>query len=211
MNLSDYRENYSKYSLDNKDLPSDPVDLFNAWFKEVITSGLEDPTAMVLATADPSGQPSARMVLLKGLESRGYVFFTNYLSRKGHELSVNPQAALLFFWKEYQRQVRIEGRVQQLPVSESDQYFMQRPLDSRISAIISPQSRIIPDRLWLEEKVEKFIQDNPDGPSQRPNNWGGYLLVPQRYEFWQGRENRLHDRFQFSKEGNSWTIDRLAP
>lgn len=211
MDLANYRENYSRSFLDESQLPESPSILFESWFKEVLESGKEDPTAMALATADEHAKPSVRMVLLKGLDSRGYIFYTNYESRKSLELIKNPQAALLFFWNEFQRQVRIEGHVLKLSDAESDEYFFQRPAESRISAMISPQSQGIPDRNWLENRVDAYQRQNPGGPDQRPDFWGGYLLVPDRYEFWQGRENRLHDRIQFIRSGEAWKINRLAP
>lgn len=211
IDLSNYRENYTFGSLDESGLPPDPEILFESWFNNVLAGGTTDPNAMVLATASSGGFPSARMVLLKGLDKRGFIFFTSYLSRKAGELAINPRAALLFFWKEYQQEVRVEGYVEKLPVAESDRYFLQRPPESRISAVISPQSQRIPDRKWLEDKVTEFNNTHPEGAIIRPDTWGGYLLIPEIYEFWQGRENRLHDRIQYSRKDNEWIINRLAP
>lgn len=211
MELSDYRMNYERHTLDESSVPSNPFQLFEGWFTDVLTSGTEDPTAVVLATADKEGKPSARMVLLKGLDKRGYIFYSHYQSRKGRELEQNPNASLLFFWKEFQRQVRVEGRVERLSLEESDQYFRQRPFENRVSAAISPQSQVIQGRPWLEYQVKQCKDKYADGNIPRPAEWGGYLLTPSRFEFWQGRKDRLHDRLMYTLTGNAWQLQRLAP
>lgn len=211
MDLSDFRENYLKRKLEESDLPADPFSLFEKWFGEVVSLGIEDPTAMALSTCDANGKPSSRMVLLKGIDKGGFIFYTNYMSRKSADLTANPQASLLFYWKDLQCQVRIEGKVSQLSPLESDLYFYSRPVESRIAAIVSPQSQVIPDRSWLETKARKYREEHPEGPVQCPPFWGGYLLLPEMFEFWQGRENRLHDRFRYSTKGIGWKRERLAP
>jgi pyridoxamine 5'-phosphate oxidase len=211
MELSDYRMSYEKDRLDEASAPPNPFQLFESWFTGVLESGTEDPTAVVLATADKEGKPSARMVLLKDLDKRGFIFYSHYQSRKGRELEENPNASLLFFWKELQRQVRVEGRVERLTSEESDRYFLQRPYENRVSAAISPQSRVIPGRPWLEHQVEQCKSTHADGNIPRPAEWGGYLLIPSQFEFWQGRKDRLHDRLLFTLSANAWLLQRLAP
>ena len=187
-----------------------PVKQFAKWYKTVLKSGLKEPTAMTLATASKGGVPSARTVLLKGYDEKGFLFFTNYGSRKGRELSENPFAELLFYWMDLRKQVRISGRVEKVSKEESEKYFKTRPLNSQIGAWASRQSEIIPDRKFLEEKYkeysEKYKEDVP-----LPPFWGGFRLIPERFEFWQGRENRLHDRICYLKKNGEWEIMRLAP
>ena len=187
-----------------------PVKQFAKWYKTVLKSGLKEPTAMTLATASKGGVPSARTVLLKGYDEKGFLFFTNYGSRKGRELSENPFAELLFYWMDLRKQVRISGRVEKISKEESKKYFKTRPLNSQIGAWVSRQSEIIPDRKFLEEKYkeysEKYKEDVP-----LPPFWGGFRLIPERFEFWQGRENRLHDRICYLKKNGEWEIMRLAP
>lgn len=187
-----------------------PVKQFAKWYKTVLKSGLKEPTAMTLATASKGGVPSARTVLLKGYDEKGFLFFTNYGSRKGRELSENPFAELLFYWMDLRKQVRISGRVEKVSKEESEKYFKTRPLNSQIGAWVSRQSEIIPDRKFLEEKYkeysEKYKEDVP-----LPPFWGGFRLIPERFEFWQGRENRLHDRICYLKKNGEWEIMRLAP
>ena len=187
-----------------------PVKQFAKWYKTVLKSGLKEPTAMTLATASKGGVPSARTVLLKGYDEKGFLFFTNYGSRKGRELSENPFAELLFYWMDLRKQVRISGRVEKISKEESKKYFKTRPLNSQIGAWASRQSEIIPDRKFLEEKYkeysEKYKEDVP-----LPPFWGGFRLIPERFEFWQGRENRLHDRICYLKKNGEWEIMRLAP
>lgn len=187
-----------------------PVKQFAKWYEVVLKSGLKEPTAMTLVTASKGGVPSARTVLLKGYDEKGFLFFTNYGSRKGRELSENPFAELLFYWMDLRKQVRISGRVEKISKEESKKYFKTRPLNSQIGAWASRQSEIIPDRKFLEEKYkeysEKYKEDVP-----LPPFWGGFRLIPERFEFWQGRENRLHDRICYLKKNGEWEIMRLAP
>ena len=187
-----------------------PIKQFAKWYEVVLKSGLKEPTAMTLATASKGGVPSARTVLLKGYDEKGFLFFTNYGSRKGRELSENPFAELLFYWMDLRKQVRISGRVEKVSKEESEKYFKTRPLNSQIGAWVSRQSEIIPDRKFLEEKYkeysEKYKEDVP-----LPPFWGGFRLIPERFEFWQGRENRLHDRICYLKKNGEWEIMRLAP
>ena len=192
--------------LDRRDLDADPVVQLGAWLEEARAAGVELPEAMTLATATPDGAPSARMVLLKDAGERGLSFFTNYESRKGLELAANPRAALLLYWHVLGRQVRVEGNVGRLPETESDAYFGSRPPGSRRSAAVSPQSRVIGTREELERAAGELGDDVP-----RPPGWGGYLLVPTLWEFWQHRVDRLHDRFRYRPDGDGWIVERLAP
>ncbi|MFN8207628.1 MAG: pyridoxamine 5'-phosphate oxidase [Bacteroidales bacterium] len=209
--LSDIRRNYSLGRLEESEVPSSPFLLFNAWLSEALKSVEKDPTAMILSTATPEGAPSSRVVLLKDAGEKGFTFFTNYDSRKGRELHVNPSAALLFFWPSLERQVRIEGQVERLEESDSDAYYHSRPLENRLAAWASPQSRVIPGRKTLEDRVVHTQLRFSSQQVPRPPHWGGYVLNPFRIEFWQGRESRLHDRLLYTREGNSWKIARLAP
>jgi pyridoxamine 5'-phosphate oxidase len=210
MDLSNYRKDYNSSELDISSVDPDPIGQFGLWMDDVIAAGIEEPTAMTLATSDADGKPSARMVLLKGYGEEGFVFFTNYNSSKGKQLSANPHAALVFYWKEMERQVRIEGKVVKVGPGESDEYFASRPVESRAGAIVSPQSAVISDRQGLEDKMMHLLSlDEKD--LVRPENWGGYRLVPEMIEFWQGRPGRLHDRIRYTKSGNDWKIERLAP
>jgi pyridoxamine 5'-phosphate oxidase len=208
--LSDLRRDYARETLDERDVARDPIEQFGRWFDEALDSQLADPTAMVLATAASTGRPSARTVLLKSFDRRGFVFFTNYDSRKGIEVHENPHASLLFVWLELERQIRIEGIVEKTSVEESDAYYRSRPLESRLGAWASPQSRTIGDRHAIEERFDEARRVHGNDP-QRPPYWGGYRLVPDCLEFWQGRVNRLHDRIQYRLENGSWLIERLAP
>jgi pyridoxamine 5'-phosphate oxidase len=189
---------------------SEPYALFRAWFEEAVNAGLPLPEALALATATPDGAPSVRMVLLRGFDERGFVFYTNYLSRKAVELEENPRAALVFHWAELHRQVRIEGTVQRVSETESDDYFATRPYGSRVGAHVSPQSVAIPDRAFLEHRYAELAREYPD-LVPRPSYWGGYRVRPDVIEFWQGRENRLHDRICFRRTAEGWTRQRLAP
>ena len=191
--------------------PKEPVTLFKAWLKQARSKPEHEPEAMALGTADEDGRPSVRMVLYKDVNEDGFYFFTNYDSRKALQLAVNPYASLLFYWPGLYRQVRIEGKVRKTASKISDDYFDSRPLGSRISASISPQSAVVPDRLFLEAMHESFATDLGRKAPRRPGNWGGYILVPDRIEFWTGRENRLHDRIQYRKSKSAWIIERLAP
>jgi pyridoxamine 5'-phosphate oxidase len=210
MDLAALRQEYTRAGLHEKDLAPDPFAQFGNWFDEALQPGIALPNAMTLATATQKGRPSARAVLLKGFDARGFVFYTNYRSRKGRELEQNPQAMLLFCWEELERQVGIEGRVEQVPAAESDEYFASRPLGARLSAMVSPQSEPVASREDLETRLEEAAKRWRDAP-QRPPHWGGYRLAPHRFEFWQGRKDRLHDRLCYRKEGGSWKIERLAP
>ena len=196
--------------LHERDLAPDPLAQFGAWFEQALRSGVALPNAMTLATATRDGRPSAREVLLKGFDARGFVFFTNYGSRKGRELGENPRAVLHFCWKELERQVGIEGSVERVSAAESDAYFASRPLGSRLSAAISPQSKTVASREVLESKLEEASKRWRDAPP-RPPHWGGYLLAADVFEFWQGRKDRLHDRLRYLRAGPAWKIERLAP
>jgi pyridoxamine 5'-phosphate oxidase len=206
------RKVYQLESLLEKDLDPDPMRQFANWWQQALESKIEEPNAMTLATCSASGRPSSRIVLLKGIENNGFVFFTNYLSRKGTEINDNPFVSLLFFWKELERQVRIEGKIIRVPAKESDEYFSSRPKESRIGAWSSPQSRVIESREILQKNVEKYNAQFAEGIIPRPEFWGGYQLQPDLIEFWQGRPGRLHDRLRYAlAENNTWKIERLAP
>lgn len=204
----------SSEPLCRSDLLPDPLAQFRAWLAAAVESGLETPEAMALATATSWGVPSVRMVLLKGTDERGFSFFSNHLSRKGTELDENPRAALLFHWEPLGRQIRIEGSVARLPAAESDEYFRTRPLGSRVGAIASPQSRLIVSREWLERRVADVVAEiGESGEPQRPGHWGGYVLRPAAYQFWQHRDDRLHDVFRYlpGVAGDGWSIERIGP
>ncbi len=211
MNIEALRREYKKDELKDDNIDLNPVDQFEKWFEQALHADIVDVNAMTLATATSDGRPSARIVLLKGFDERGFTFFTNFESRKGRELEANPRAALLFYWKELERQVRIEGEVKRSSPYESDEYFDSRALESRISAVISPQSRVVGSRRYLEDQWVEFLKKMETEGIQRPDYWGGYHLMPDSIEFWQGRPNRLHDRIRYSRHGNSWRIERLAP
>jgi len=208
--LAHLRKEYALESLDEKDVDRDPLRQFALWMSEAIEAQVPEPTAMTLATADAQGYPSARVLLLKGADARGFVFYTNYESRKGRELAANPRAAMTFLWKELERQVRIEGRVEKVTPEESTAYFDTRPLGSRVGAWASPQSQAIEDRGWLEARWAQLSERYGERPP-RPPHWGGYRLLPRHVEFWQGRTSRLHDRIAYDGEPGSWKISRLAP
>jgi pyridoxamine 5'-phosphate oxidase len=208
--LHKIRNDYQLGKLDERQVDPDPLKQFELWMNQAIEARIEEPTAMTLATADVEGRPAARMVLLKGYDEQGLTFYTNYSSRKGRDLESNPYAALAFYWKELERQVRIEGIVEKVAEQESDNYFSSRPGPSQVGAIISPQSDVIPDRKYLEELKEDYLK-NSVGENQRPSTWGGYRLVPSHFEFWQGRPGRLHDRIRYRLADSKWVIDRLAP
>lgn len=210
MSVADIRQNYEKSELLESTLQATPLQQFDLWFQEALHAKVLEVNAMTLATATTDGRPSARTVLLKGYDKSGFVFFTNYLSRKGAELTRNPHASLLFFWPELERQVRIEGLVHKIPAAESDQYFHSRPLASRIGACASPQSQQV-DKAALEASVTALALSLGEHPT-RPEHWGGYCLSPTYVEFWQGRPSRLHDRLVYqAKAQGQWTISRLAP
>jgi pyridoxamine 5'-phosphate oxidase len=195
-----------------KDVDANAIRQFDKWWQEAIHSEIDEVNAMTLATASADGVPAARIVLLKGYDERGFVFFTNYDSFKGLQLAENPRACLVFFWKELERQVRITGLVEKVSEDESDIYFNSRPEGSRIGAWASPQSQVIESREWLEEREKTLVKDFTGKPLKRPAHWGGYRVKPISIEFWQGRPSRLHDRILYTlQEENAWTIERLAP
>jgi pyridoxamine 5'-phosphate oxidase len=210
--LADLRKNYSRGSLDAADVDPNPVRQFDTWFAQALDAQLPEPNAMTLATVDALGRPSARIVLIKGVDERGFVFFTNYDSRKGREMAANPAASLLFHWVELERQVRIEGRIEKTSAEESDTYYTSRPLGSRIGAWASDQSQPIASRDVLEAREREMSAKFGENPP-RPPHWGGYRLVPNVIEFWQGRPSRLHDRIVYSRAraDGPWSIARLAP
>ena len=205
------RREYTRAALAEADLDADPVVQFGRWFEQAEQPSLLEPTAMTLATATLDGRPSARMVLLRGFDERGFCFYTNYESRKGAELAANPRAALVFWWDKLERQVRIEGPVAPTSRAESEAYFHSRPPGSQLSAAASPQSRVIDGRAVLERRVAELATGLPDGELPLPNFWGGYRLAHEVVEFWQGRPNRLHDRLRYRRAGEGWKIERLAP
>lgn len=212
MQISEMRKEYNIGSLFETDVDADPLRQFEKWFGQALAANLPEPNAMTLATATADGQPSARMVLLKTFDASGFTFFTNYDSRKGHELTANPRAALLFFWAELHRQVRIEGTVERVSEAESDAYFRSRPLGSRLGALASAQSVVLSSRQVLEERVRELAQRFPDGDVPRPPHWGGYRLCPLTIEFWQGRPDRLHDRLRYQRvQPDGWRLERLSP
>jgi pyridoxamine 5'-phosphate oxidase len=208
---SQLRVDYKRAALSERDAASDPFELFTRWFDEAVAAAIPEPNAMTLATVDAAGRPTARIVLMKGTDARGVVFHTNYDSRKGRDLAANPRAALLFFWVGLERQVRIDGAAERVSAEDSDAYFAARPRGSQISAWASPQSARVADRAWLEARVAEFEARFASGAVPRPPNWGGMRVVPDRFEFWQGRTSRLHDRLVWSRQGDRWTIERLAP
>ncbi|MBN3810212.1 pyridoxamine 5'-phosphate oxidase [Paraburkholderia sp. Ac-20347] len=210
--LADLRKNYSLGSLDAADVDPDPIRQFQTWFAQALDAKLPEPNAMTVATVDAQGRPAARILLIKGVDERGFVFFTNYESRKGRELGANPHAALLFHWVELERQVRIEGTVEKTSEAESEAYFQSRPLGSRIGAWASAQSAVIENREQLEAREREISAQYGENPP-RPPHWGGYRVVPTAIEFWQGRPSRLHDRIRYVREhaADAWRIERLAP
>ena len=208
--IAQLRKNYTFGQLSETEVSPNPLDLFQVWFDQAVKAECPEPNSMTLATADSAGNPSARIVLLKGADTAGFTFFTNYESQKGKELAARPHAALLFHWHELERQVRIKGLVERVSPAESDEYFHSRPAASRIGAWASPQSSEIPNREFLEEAEKRFAADFGDKPP-RPEHWGGYRLQPTEIEFWQGRPSRLHDRIHYQLDGAQWRITRLAP
>lgn len=212
MKLEDFRRDYLQGGLRRNDLPASPLDLFETWQKQAIDSGLLDPTAMVVATVAADGQPSQRIVLLKHLDERGFVFYTNYHSRKAREIAANSQVSLLFPWYSMERQVKVQGSAEKVPLSESMQYFATRPRDSQLAAWASQQSAPIASRSVLLHQLEQMKQKFEHAEVPLPEFWGGYRISPQLIEFWQGGAGRLHDRFEYRRQSdNSWSISRLAP
>ena len=212
--LADLRQEYARAELSRDHVTDDPIEQFRDWFDDVQDSEVEEPNAMTLATAAADGTPSARIVLLKGLDERGFHFYTNYESRKGTDLSQNPHAALVFWWTPLERQVRIEGRVEQLPDEESTAYFHRRPRGAQLGAWASPQSHVVESREALEQNLEEVAAEYEDRDEiPRPAHWGGYVVRPTEIEFWQGRPNRLHDRLRYRRASaeDDWTLERLAP
>ncbi len=210
--IANLRLEYAAQVLLEQESAADPVTQFQTWWQQAIDSKIVEPNAMTLATASCDGVPSARIVLLKGFDEKGFVFYTNYNSYKGAQLAENPKACLVFFWKELERQVRITGLVVPVPAEESDAYFNARPEGSRIGALASPQSQVIENRPWLDATYKKVAEDIKGSEIKRPAHWGGYRVMPVLVEFWQGRPSRLHDRLQYTLEaGGIWKCERLAP
>ncbi|MGH3332320.1 MAG: pyridoxamine 5'-phosphate oxidase [Nocardioidaceae bacterium] len=209
--LSELRRDYVAGGLAESDLAPDPVAMFRAWMHDAVKAGVHEPNAFVLSTATPDGVPSSRIVLLKGLDDRGFVFFTNYASRKGVELAANPSCSILFPWHVLERQVRIEGRATPLRAKENDVYFETRPRASQLGAWASPQSEAVEDRSVLDGKYDEMASRFGDGDIPRPEHWGGYRVVPEAVEFWQGRRNRMHDRLRYRRTAGGWVTERLAP
>jgi len=221
--IADIRKDYKLASLEEADVAANPIDQFTRWWNEAVASQIDEVNAMTLATANAAGVPAARIVLLKGYNSNGFIFFTNYESDKGKNLAQNPHAAIVFFWKELERQIRIEGTVEKVSAEESDRYFNSRPASSRIGAWASPQSAVIENRMVIEQNVERYSSIFANDSIERPDHWGGYIVKPTSIEFWQGRSSRLHDRIKYTLENSAynaatdtrtqlnWKIERLAP
>jgi pyridoxamine 5'-phosphate oxidase len=210
--IADLRKEYSSKNLLETDIEKNPIGQFEKWWHEAFNSQIAEVNAMTLATASGDGMPSARIMLLKGFDKNGFVFFTNYKSYKAMHLEENPKACLVFFWKELERQVRITGLVKRVPEKESDEYFLSRPVGSQVGAWTSNQSQVIESRQWLEDRYLKLTEEFKQKELKRPAHWGGYLVTPVIVEFWQGRPSRLHDRIQYTLENDgTWTIERLSP
>lgn len=211
-NIAELRQDYTLQGLNETEVDCNPFAQFKEWFDEALSTDILEPNAMTVATTTPEGKPSARMVLLKDFDARGFVFYTNYNSHKAQELAENPQAALVFWWAELQRQVRICGRVEKVSESESDKYFYSRPFSSRLGAWASNQSEVIENREVLEQHLEELKEKYHDREIPRPSHWGGIRVIPAEIEFWQGRSSRLHDRLVYTRmEDGSWKIERLSP
>ena len=210
MNIADLRQEYMRAGLSEGDAQRDPIRQFELWLKDALDAGLPLPNAMTLATVDAAGAPAARIVLLKGVEDGGFVFYSSYASRKARELAARGAACLVFLWSELERQVRIEGAVERLAAGDSDRYYASRPLGARLSAWASEQSEKVPSRAYLEDRLQEMKRRFAEAPP-RPPHWGGYRVVPQAIEFWQGRADRLHDRLLYRKDAAGWTLERLAP
>ncbi len=209
--VADLRKEYTLNGLDLTDVLPDPIAQFQTWFTAALAADVHEPNAMHLVTISPEGRPEGRIVLVKGIDSRGFSFYTNYQSRKGQSLLAMPVAALTFFWPELERQVRIDGRVEVVSAAESDEYFNSRPRSSQIGAWVSAQSAVITDRAVLETRQHELEQTYADRPIPRPDHWGGFRVVPDQIEFWQGRPSRLHDRLRYRLEDDAWLIERLSP
>jgi pyridoxamine 5'-phosphate oxidase len=211
-NIAAIRKDYMLQTLNETDVDINPVNQFSKWWQDAVNSSIDEVNAFTLATATTEGKPSARILLLKGFDENGFIFFTNYTSNKGNQLAHNPEAAMVFFWKELERQVRIEGTAEKVSAEESDAYFLSRPQGSRIGAWASPQSKVIENRQVIEDNVAKYEKMFGEENIPRPQLWGGYRIKPTMIEFWQGRSNRLHDRIQYClQKDNTWIIERLAP
>ena len=211
MSISSIRKDYQLRSLSESDVHASPVVQFSQWWDEALKSEIDEVNAMTLSTITAAGRPSARIVLLKGFDEKGFVFYTNYESDKGQQLDANPYASLVFFWKELERQVRIEGKCERVSSEESDEYFYSRPLGSKLGAWASPQSKVIEGRQILDKNAAELQKQFATGEVPRPPHWGGYRVVAESIEFWQGRSNRLHDRIKYINQHGAWKIDRLAP
>jgi pyridoxamine 5'-phosphate oxidase len=209
--ISEIRKTYRAGALNESDMLANPIEQFRVWLQQAVEAAMLEPTAMTLATADQAGKPSARTVLLKGVDEGGFVFYTNYESRKARDLAANPQAALLFFWDRLERQVRIEGKISKVPREQSESYFKSRPYGSQLGAWVSKQSEVIASRQVLEEKMRELEDKFSEGNVPLPEFWGGYVLLPETIEFWQGRPSRLHDRLRYLKVAGGWKIERLSP
>ena len=210
--IAHIRKEYCQQTLSEQNIEKSPVKQFEKWWNQAVSSEIDEVNAMTLATSDSKNTPSARIVLLKAFNDKGFVFFTNYISKKGQAIKENPKACLLFFWKEFERQIRIEGNIEKVSEDDSDEYFDSRPYESKLGAWSSPQSEIVADRKVIEDNVSRYRNQFSDGSVPRPPFWGGYILKPELFEFWQGRPSRLHDRIQYTMIGkNNWRIDRLAP
>lgn len=209
--LRDIRTNYQKFELNEETVNNDPILQLTAWLNDAIENQKADPTAMILSTIDREGNPESRVVLLKELKDQGLIFFTNYDSKKGQQISMHPQVSIVFFWPEMERQVRVKGKVEKISENDSENYFLSRPIESQLGAWASPQSRVIKNRQILDENYIHFQRYFQEHEIKKPPHWGGYLIRPEYFEFWQGRANRLHDRIEFQKSGETWIIQRLAP
>jgi pyridoxamine 5'-phosphate oxidase len=211
-NIADIRKDYQLQTLDEQEVHPHPLRQFDRWWEQALHAEIDEVNAMTIATVDVDGNPNARVVLLKGLDETGFVFFTNYASSKANEIENHPTVCLVFFWKELERQVRIRGKISKLDAAENDAYFFSRPIGSQIGAWASPQSQVIANRLVLEHRMQAYEKQFAEDAIARPAHWGGYRVMPDEIEFWQGRSNRLHDRIRYRKsEGQAWIMERLAP